>query len=416
MQLKEPVDIIIPTMDNLDQLFACMNSISMMQSLYPVRFIVVNNGEAKLELMFPEHIKVITTYVKTDSNMGWEGGLMEGLKHSSSKYVMFANDDIYIPRSSSYWLQNLVRKMDVYDTIGAIGPSSNCVSGIQNIFNQLPFEDYNVRYLIGFCMLLRREALDKAGGVQYMAHGGDDFDLSIRIRKAGYYLIADRTQFVYHHGFQTGERVYGKPSDANGWNSRNMIDNTNMEIIRKHGFTEWWQTACNQSCDVSPEISGTVKEEDLIPKYIKSGVVLDLGCGASKTIPDAIGVDIVPKGEMIDQLQALSVADVTADVTVELPFEDNYADTIIARHILEHCVNAIGALKNWKRILKPGGRLIVAVPDSEVRNTIILNPEHVHAFTSESLESLASLLGFKQIANERFYNHISFTSVFENEE
>jgi len=415
MQLTEPVDIIIPTYDNIDQLFACMQSIAMMQSLCPMRFIVVNNGEARLDLMFPDHIRAITTYIKASANLGWEGGLMEGLKHSGSKYVMFANDDIYVPRASSHWLQSMVRKMDLYPAIGAIGPSSNCVSGVQNIFSSIPCEDYNVRYLIGFCLLLRREALDAAGGVQYMAHGGDDFDLSIRIRKAGYLLVADRSQFVYHHGFQTGERVYGKPSDANGWNSRQMIDNTNMEIIRKHGFIEWWQTACNQVCDAPREMTGMEKEEELIPKYLQGGVILDLGCGANKTVPEAIGVDRVPNGDIVEQLQAASVADVVADVTEELPFDDNYADSIIARHILEHCVNAIGTLKNWKRVLKPGGRLIVSVPDSAIRNTVILNPEHVHAFTVESLEAIAALIGFKQIANERFYNNLSFTSVFENE-
>ena len=138
-------------------------------------------------------------------------------------------------------------------------------------------------------------------------------------------------------------------------------------------------------------------------------------CGANKTVPEAIGVDRVPNGEIVEQLQAPSVADVVADVTEELPFDDNYADAIIARHILEHCVNTIGALKQWKRVLKPGGRLIVSVPDSAIRNTIILNSEHVHAFTVESLQSIAELIGFKQIANERFYNNLSFTSVFINE-
>ena len=50
--------------------------------------------------------------------------------------------------------------------------------------------------------------------------------------------------FIYHHGFQTGEKVHGKPSKPGGWNSRTMSDETNKHLIQKHGFIRWWKTMC----------------------------------------------------------------------------------------------------------------------------------------------------------------------------
>jgi len=53
--------------------------------------------------------------------------------------------------------------------------------------------------------------------------------------------------------------------------------------------------------------------------------------------------------------------DHVADV-VDLPFRDESVDLIYASHILEHMKDC-RPLEEWHRVLKIGGRLIVAVPD-----------------------------------------------------
>lgn len=57
---------------------------------------------------------------------------------------------------------------------------------------------------------------------------------------------------------------------------------------------------------------------------------------------------------------------VQADVR-KLPFEDNYADVIEAIHIVEHFfVDQIDeVLKEWKRVMKDGGEIIIEVPCME---------------------------------------------------
>jgi ubiquinone/menaquinone biosynthesis C-methylase UbiE len=80
---------------------------------------------------------------------------------------------------------------------------------------------------------------------------------------------------------------------------------------------------------------------------------LNLGAGA-KPIKGFINVDIQDFGKNY----------VKADVR-KLPFKDNYADYILASEILEHIPlrDVKKTLEEWIRVLKPGGRMIIKVPD-----------------------------------------------------
>lgn len=416
---RKKVDIIIPTYNNEQQLIQCVSSILLYSSVHPLHIYIINNGDNPVNYF--GDTKAITV-IDTGRNLGWTGGLEEGLKHSSSEYVMFANDDIYIPRSSIYWLKKLVKSLCLFPAVGAVGPSSNLVSGIQNIWQKDNFSTCFTSYLIGFCMLLKREALEKAGGVQHMQYGGDDIDLSIRLRKSGYDLVACKEVFVYHHGFQTGEKVHGKPDKPGGWNSREMIENTNIELIRKHGFKEFHFTILNQIA--SSNIENTVmdntadvdREGKVIQMFVNGGKVIELGCGDVKTVNDAIGIDIIPKGELIPYTNdKYSIADINADVSQDLPFEDESVGTVIARHVLEHCLDVPNVLREWSRVIQDGGRLIIACPNENIVEGIELHPQHLHAFTADSIKSYADMLGLKEIGRDEHMNGVSFVIAFEKE-
>lgn len=40
-------------------------------------------------------------------------------------------------------------------------------------------------------------------------------------------------------------------------------------------------------------------------------------------------------------------------------------DFVLASHVLEHCFDPLMALRNWLRVLKPGGHILMAVPEAE---------------------------------------------------
>ena len=58
--------------------------------------------------------------------------------------------------------------------------------------------------------------------------------------------------------------------------------------------------------------------------------------------------------------------DVVSDVR-KLPFPDNYADEARAIHVIEHFYawESLAAVKEWVRVLKPGGQLAIECPSLE---------------------------------------------------
>lgn len=80
---------------------------------------------------------------------------------------------------------------------------------------------------------------------------------------------------------------------------------------------------------------------------------LNIGSG-EKRLPGYVGVDVVPRG----------AADIIAPAH-KIPLDDEVADEVMAIHLLEHMVPWVAedALREWKRLLKPGGKLVLELPN-----------------------------------------------------
>lgn len=79
---------------------------------------------------------------------------------------------------------------------------------------------------------------------------------------------------------------------------------------------------------------------------------LNLGCN-DLPLFDFTNIDIDPRVK----------PDVVADC-LQLPYEDNTVDEIYAGHLLEHTAIYENALAEWYRVLKPGGKITITVPDT----------------------------------------------------
>lgn len=407
--MKTPISIIIPTYNNPQFFNPCLLSIIRTGVTGGLaKIIVVNNGNQPIKEQF--HGLTNVEVLNPGKNLGWENGLKYGIEHTDSPFLVFQNDDTHIPKSSALFYNYLIRQFEDKD-VAAVGPSTTNAAGWHSIYLQNPISyPTEVSYLIFFTVMVRRSHYEEAGGIDTSCPGGDDLDLSIRFRKMGKKLMIQPDAFLIHHGFKTGERVRGGPEVSGGWNSKEMTDKTNQWLIQKHGFKTFMDTLRGLP-------TNTFKSEDLegslIAGLIESENVLELGCGARKTVPQAVGMDMVPKGMEIPNVAGMfSVADITGDVSKPLPIQ-NTQDTIVARHILEHCIDTVETLHNWNNALKLGGRLIIAVPDETNIRTIPMNPEHVHGFTPGSLKRILEMCGFKESGTTDCKNGISFVSWFE---
>jgi GT2 family glycosyltransferase/predicted SAM-dependent methyltransferase len=406
------ITILIPSFNNPEFLNPCIDSIVKTGVLSGLaELVIVNNGNQPVK----DYVKGVrgARVLEPGSNLGWEGGLQYGLDRSDSEFVCFQNDDTLIPKVAQTFYGQLLWPFANLN-VAAVGPATTVASGWHSVYQRNAFRSATeVPYLIFFTVMLRRKDLMAAGGIDLSAPGGDDLDLSIRLRKMGKKLLVNPDAFIIHHGFKTGERLRGGRDVSGGWNSTEMIERTNQWLIQKHGFKTYMETmrGFDYQHETWPDTEGEV-----VAAWVRGPKIVELGCGFRKTVPQAIGIDIVEKGKPANHLQGgdtASVADLVADVTQPLPLQDQSIDTVIARHILEHAIDTVETLRNWNQIIDSGGRLIIAVPDSTKRNTIPMNPEHRHGFTPDSLKNITELCGFKQLEVIDPKNGISFVGVYE---
>lgn len=119
-----------------------------------------------------------------------------------------------------------------------------------------------------------------------------------------------------------------------------------------------------------------VKASDLI--------VYDMGCGRHKTISRAVGIDVK------------RVTDIKASIDYLPMIKSDTAHIIVSRHSLEHLIDPVKALREWHRILRPEGKLVLVLPDHGAFDTMdfsIGNGVHLHAYTRGSLCALIEAVG-----------------------
>ncbi len=102
----------------------------------------------------------------------------------------------------------------------------------------------------------------------------------------------------------------------------------------------------------------------LIKKYAPVGLGLEVGVGERTIAPT--DRTILSDGFAEHGVgQSIARAYFKGDDT---PFEDETLSFVLSEHVLEHIPNPIKSLKEWIRILKVGGKLIIFLPHKERTN------------------------------------------------
>lgn len=398
---KPTVDIIVVTWNNMPVLDRCLCSL-VQNTGEPIRIIVVNNGDKRFDI--PDAPGIVILH--QEKNLGWTEGVNAGVKwvlaNNPAPFIMWLNDDVQILPHDYGWLTKMLNCFQLDERIAVVGPTSNNVMGFQTTnYVKLP-PAVETTFLSGMCMLVRRAVVEGMGPLDACEAGGDDLDFSIRLTQAGYKLCICRRAFMLHFCSVTGKRIYGEY-----WNSPAQGEAINTWLIQKHGFKTWY--ACMNH--VLPKNEGDKGsfvdyENDLaireLGPYLDRGQrVLDLGCGGQKLDPRMVGVDLRANGQLGvgGNADRAAVADVEADV-LDLPMNDSSVDAILAKHLLEHVLDPLKALYEWKRVLRPDGKLVVLCPDYRFCEAISVDPSHVHAFTPDSAASLLRAAGFRVTASE----------------
>lgn len=210
--MKHHVDLVMPCWDNLEYTKQAVESL-ITRTDYdktPYHLILVDNGSKdetpkyfeELKSHYPDRIKVITN----QKNEGWVTAVNQGTQAMcpDAKFFCPINNDILFTQDDT--LLSLAEAIDGKEWLAGAGPTSNIVTGRQNITcNNPKVLSEEVPWIIGFFFFLKRkhvEALIKKDGFFmdpiYSPGGFDEIDVCYRLSKEGYRFLIDRTKYVHH--------------------------------------------------------------------------------------------------------------------------------------------------------------------------------------------------------------------------
>lgn len=141
--------------------------------------------------------------------------------------------------------------------------------------------------------------------------------------------------------------------------------------------------------------------------------ILEVGCGGGALLAflqnkghRPVGVDVSEEAVRLASLAAPSSRVLQADAA-DLPFPDASFDRLLSHHLVEHLADLPGALREWRRVLEPGGLMVICTPNRLYPSPRIFDdPGHVHLYHRKELEELVGGCGFKVVESFTVFPHL----------
>ena len=155
-------------------------------------------------------------------------------------------------------------------------------------------------------------------------------------------------------------------------------------------------------------------------RVVPGGKYLDVGCGLGEMVAgmarlgmEAEGVE--PSKAAVDRAKSLGLK-VHLGMLHDAQFPDSTFDSVSLYHVLEHTPNPVAILTECRRILNPGGEIVVGVPNfgSLVRSLVGWTwsacdlPRHMQHFCQSSIRCVAGRAGLtvEAIQTESLPEHV----------
>ncbi|MEW6036063.1 MAG: class I SAM-dependent methyltransferase [Candidatus Micrarchaeota archaeon] len=151
--------------------------------------------------------------------------------------------------------------------------------------------------------------------------------------------------------------------------------------MKKSEFVEWNERMFKKYNNVrlydhpNPFIRLTerMRAAEAVRSVAGNGRVLDLGCGEGYMLRQIRARSLV--GVDISRTALLRAAKVSGAVLVrayaeELPFQDSYFDAAVCSEVIEHTMEPAGIVAELARVVRPGGKIVITVPNEPFINRI----------------------------------------------
>jgi GT2 family glycosyltransferase len=210
-------DLILLSWNNLDILKRCIGSV-LSCTRERCRLIIVDNASSEhgireylCSLKGNQTVDVEVMF--NTVNEGFARGMNKGLLASRAPFACIMNNDLIV---TDTWLTEMIKVAESDFSIGLVNPSSNNFGlrppkelSLKKFASGLACESgrwTEMNACVGFCMLIKREVIDKIGylddefGYAYF----EDTDYSRRAQSSGYKCVLARGCYVFHEEGRSG--------------------------------------------------------------------------------------------------------------------------------------------------------------------------------------------------------------------
>ena len=199
--------IIVPVYNRPGEVKELLESLSA-QTVKPFELLIIEDGsKERCDHLLDHYRSFFTINYYYKPNSGRSDTRNYGMERANGDYLLFFDSDVILP---PFYFEKLeeAMKSDYCDCFGGPDAADSSFSNMQKAVNHSMTGFWTTGGIRGgkavmekFCprtfnMGLSKEVYDKVGGFEDMM--GEDIDLSLRIRKAGFSIRLIRDVFVYH--------------------------------------------------------------------------------------------------------------------------------------------------------------------------------------------------------------------------
>ena len=135
--------------------------------------------------------------------------------------------------------------------------------------------------------------------------------------------------------------------------------------------------------------------------------ILDAGCGSGRNMVELARLGTVTGVELSETSVALArerdVGEVIAGSVLEMPFADDSFELAVSLDVIEHLEDDLGALRELRRTVAPGGALLLTVPAYQWLWSGHDEINHHHRrYTRRTLQRVAEQAGWSQVRTTYF--------------
>ncbi len=221
---------------------ALLASIFSRNTYKPLEIIVVDNGSEVNPVPFWVSRYPNVKFIRSEINLGFAGGNNLGIKEAKGEYLFFVNNDTEFTENL---VEQLAGTLDAHPEVGMVSPKiryydepdvlqyagftkmnyytarNNCIGQFEKDKGQYDHLTGETGYIHGAAMMLRREAVNRAGGMPeiYFLYY-EEMDWCEQVKRAGYKIWVNMQALIYH---KESVSVGGKSALKEYFMNRNRI-------------------------------------------------------------------------------------------------------------------------------------------------------------------------------------------------